>query len=77
MVELINKSNYTFDDISSEKYRSYDFVDKVVTIEEPIALAVSKSGHRILDASGKSHYIPYGWKHLYWEVKEGQPHFVK
>jgi len=76
MIELINKSNYDFTDISSEQYRSYEFIDKVIIIKKPAFLAVSKSGHRILDEEGVSHYIPYGWKHLSWKVKEGEPHFV-
>lgn len=75
--DLRNNSKYEFTDISTEEFRIYEFLDYKVKIEEPIALAVSSSGHRILDAGGISHYIPNGWKHLYWEAKYLQPHFVK
>lgn len=61
-------------DISSEKRRTYVFPggDEVAIIL-PSKLNVSASGgHRILDVGGISHYIPSGWIHLYWQVKEGQ-----
>lgn len=76
---LINESDLVFTDIKTEKYRIYQFDNNFsVRIELPIFLNVSKSGgHRILDAQGVSHYIPSGWKHLYWEVFEGKPNFVK
>lgn len=65
-------------DISSELYRQYDFdVQGVVTIINPQWLHVSTSGgHRIVDLEEVCHYIPAGWKHLHWEVKPGEPHFV-
>jgi len=67
----------TFKNISDEQYRVYEFTDGVTKIEEPLLLNVSKSGgHRIFDASGRSNYIPAGWKKLYWVVKEGKPHFA-
>lgn len=76
--DFINDTNYRFADISSESFRVYEFADKTVRIEEPLALSVSQSGgHRIFDASGVSHYVPSGYRHLYWQVKEGKPHFVK
>lgn len=79
-----NESKLEFVDISSEKYRTYVFQSKVstvqtveVTIKEPTHLHVSKSGgHRLLDSSGKSHYIAPGWIHLYWEVYPEAPNFV-
>ena len=65
-------------DISSEQFRVYEFPDKEVRIDNPLMLSVSKSGgHRIFDAQGVSHYVPTGYRHLYWKVKKGQPHFVK
>jgi hypothetical protein len=77
-VELRNKSKYEFVDISSEVYREYIWPDgKTVLINYPTHLAVSASGHRLLSADGFSHYIPYGWIHLRWIVKEGSPNFVK
>lgn len=73
-----NDTNNKFADISSELYRVYEFADKNVRIDEPLALSVSQSGgHRIFDASGISHYVPSGYRHLFWQVKDGQPHFVK
>jgi hypothetical protein len=81
MIELRNESKNNFVDISSEEYRVYTFAYEgnlsEVKISEPLYLAVSNSGHRILDNSGISHYIPKGWFHLSWKAKEGEPHFVK
>jgi len=76
-MELINKSAHEFTDISSEEYRTYRFVDGSFTINRPLSLSVSPSGgHRVFDASGRSHYIPTGWIHLEWMAKAGQPNFV-
>jgi len=73
-----HKTSFNWDDISSELYRVYEFSDKKITIDEPLLLSVSQSGgHRIFDTSGVSHYIPSGYRHLYWQVKDGQPNFVK
>lgn len=64
-------------DISSEQYRTYVFSDAEIEIIAPIALNVSRSGgHRIFDNSGRSHYIPKGWRHLSWKALPDQPHFV-
>lgn len=72
------KTDHKWTDITSERYRVYEFVDKEVKIEAPVALSVSKSGgHRIFDNFGKSHYVAPGWKHLYWEVEDEAPYFVK
>lgn len=59
-----------------EVRRTYLFPggEKVV-IEGPQFLIVSDNGHRIQDAAGISHYIPYGWIHLFWENK-GDRSFV-
>ena len=67
-----------FTDISSELYREYRFGNgEKVRIEAPYWLNVSESGgHRIIDLSGKSHYIPPRWIHLYWEVGKGEYNFV-
>jgi hypothetical protein len=71
-------TTHKWTDISSEMYRVYEFPDKDVRIEEPLFLSVSQSGgHRIWDSFGISHYIPSGYRHLYWQVKDGQPNFVK
>lgn len=81
MVEFKNESAYDFVDISSETYRTYEYIEdgiKVpIRIEQPLKLSVSSNGHRLFDASGVSHFMPKGWKHLYWEVKKGAPNFVK
>jgi len=83
--ELKNESESEFTSIESEKYRIYRYESQYhlgyffeVTIQRPVAISVSSSGgHRVADADGKCHYIPWGWRHLYWEPKEGQNHFVK
>ena len=50
------------------KVRHYRFPNnEIVTIHEPKFLIVSDNGHRIFDTKGVSHYIPYGWIHLWWE----------
>lgn len=79
-MELRNESQYEFIDISSEEYRIYSFPGNsadIITINEPQYLAVSENGHRILDNTGASHYVPKGWILLSWKAKEGKPHFVK
>lgn len=67
-----------FIDISGEKFRRYTFPgEEYIYILDPQWLHVSRSGgHRILDKKGISHYIPQGWIHLEWKVKDGRPHFV-
>jgi hypothetical protein len=74
-----NESGLEFTDISSETYRQYEYSNgKIVRIDEPLRLHVSKSGgHRLFDSSGVSHYIPKGWVRLQWKAREGKPHFVK
>lgn len=73
-----NESGLEFRDISTEKYRTYDWLDgSKITITNPVYLNVSDNGHRVFDRLGISHYIPKGWRHLYWEVFDGQPNFVK
>ena len=77
-MEFKNGTNLKFVDISSEEYREYNFGDKgAIRINKPLRLNVSKNGHRVFDESGTSHYIPMGWIGLHWEVREGQPNFVK
>lgn len=74
---ITNNKSLKFNSLESEQFRVYSFANgSNITIEEPIALNVSKSGgHRVLDKAGISHYIPSGWNHLYWKVKDGQPAF--
>lgn len=73
-----NATELKFADISTEVYRTYIYPGgEMVRIDNPTHLNVSKNGHRILDGQGVSHYMPQGWIHLFWEVKEGEPNFVK
>lgn len=74
-----NASGLEFIDISSEIWREYTFLGgETVRIDGPLRLNISESGgHRIFDASGISHYIPTGWIHLKWMVKDSEPNFVK
>ena len=73
-----HETDHKWSNISSEQYRVYQFNDKDIRIDEPLLLSVSQSGgHRIFDAFGVSHYIPGGYRHLFWQVKTGAPHFVK
>lgn len=78
---FVNQTDHKFKDISTERYRTYVFPCSTgavnINIDEPVALNVSRSGgHRVIDASGTSHYIPKGWIHLHWDVKEGEANFV-
>jgi hypothetical protein len=73
-----NASNLEFCDISSETSRTYEFANGgSVTIKNPLLLHAGKSGSaRIFDAQGVSHYIPAGFCHLHWTVRDGKPNFV-
>lgn len=76
-MEFKNQSGLDFIDISSEKWRKYEFSGgATIVILEPQKLHVSDNGHRIFDSSGVSHYIPMSWIHLSWEAKKGSPNFV-
>ena len=72
-----NESGLDFKDISSEVECTYTFPSgQQVRVEGPQRLNVSASGgHRIYAADG-CHYVPAGWVHLRWTVKEGAAHFV-
>jgi len=75
---LGDKINVSFDDISSESYRVYHYPGgETIVIVKPIALAVTKGGHRLFDALGECHYIAQGWLQITWKVKPGEAHFVK
>ena len=77
--EFKNATDLEFVDISSEQWREYQFLGgEKIRISAPLKLNVSENrGHRIFDANGISHYIPAGWIHLKWKVKNGAPNFVK
>lgn len=61
-------------DISMELFREYVFPGgERVKVDAPTTLMVSDNGHRVGDVHGISHYIPYGWIHLYWHNKPDRP----
>lgn len=74
-----NDSGLEFKLIGTERRRTYEWADGYkLTIEYPQYLNVRPSGgHRILDAEEVSHYIPTGWRHLYWTVQGTSANFVK
>ncbi|MBD3260649.1 MAG: hypothetical protein GF334_03060 [Candidatus Altiarchaeales archaeon] len=77
-IKLRNGTDHEFTDISSETFRVYHFPGgETVQIFSPQYLNVGRSGHRVLDGFGYSHFIPKGWTRLTWKVKEDQPHFVR
>ena len=73
-----NTSPISFKSLSDEHYRVYEYPDgSNVRIIDPMYLNVSASGgHRVYTADGISHYIPSGWNHLWWEVREHCSHFA-
>lgn len=76
--DFINKGSNVFIDIDTEIKRTYLFPSGLeIVIKNPLKLCVKENGHRVWDANNVSHYIPKGWVHLYWEVKDGCPNFVK
>ena len=76
--DFINEGTEEFIDIDSERVRMYTFPGgEIVRIDNPLKLCVKPNGHRVWDGQGRSHYIPTGWIHLVWTVKEGKPNFVK
>lgn len=75
MLEFRNASSKKFQSLESELARTYKFPDGEVIIENPLWINVGPGGHRVFDAQGVSHYIPKGWIHLSWTVKDGKPHF--
>jgi len=61
-----------FKSVSDEKYRVYEFADMQVRIDKPLWLNynVKSGGHRVFDSNKICHYIPAGWKHLYWDSSD-------
>ena len=79
-MELNNAGSYEFFKVDTEEFRVYDWLDgMILRIDNPMYVSVNpkNGGHRVLDNAGISHYIPSGWRHLWWKAKEGCPHFVK
>lgn len=72
------KPGFDFDSLADEQYRVYEWADgSAIRLDNPSKLNVSKSGgHRVYTMDGISHYIPSGWNHLWWKVREGCPHFA-
>ena len=74
-------SGRDWSDISSERFRCYEFGDDgeetvEVIIAEPQFISVSEKGHRVVDRFGFCHYVPDGWNRLVWQVRDGAPHFT-
>jgi len=85
---LLGKDGFYYDaefvNIGFELFRSYLFPaentsdgrvkqESIVRIDNPKWLYVAPSGsQRIIDKHGRSHYIPYGWTHLWWKVEDGK-----
>ena len=82
-IELYNKTDLKFTDISSEEYRIYTFLStngnlSQIKITDPQWLNVSETGgHGIVNSVDECVYIPTGWISIHWIPKEGRPHFVK
>ena len=45
-------------DISFEKWREYDFGNRVYRIENPKQLYIGTTTHRVVDANGITHCVP-------------------
>lgn len=77
-MDLRNSTEHKFTDISSEEWREYKTPFGTYRIENPVQLATTENGHRVLDAAGVSHYVDIRQGFfLSWKAKEGKPHFVK
>ena len=64
-IRIADSVSLNFDDISSEMYRTYHYADgSTVTYLEPIALAITKGGHRLITADGECHYILTTWQRI-------------
>lgn len=87
---VVGTQPLTFSDLTDEAWREYTFPSGAkVRIENPVGLHVTKKPggdtHRIIqrvqEAGSftfveRSHYIPAGWIHLEWQVKDGKPPFA-
>lgn len=45
-------------DVSAEAWREYDFAGRVYRIDDPVALIIGKTTHRIIDSNGIVHLVP-------------------
>lgn len=77
--DIRNETEYNFTNIESEKRREYDFGNVDVRIDDPVGIAVSDNGHRLVDSSGICHYVGFSHGGFYfnWKPYDGEPHFVK
>lgn len=78
-MKLINNTEIEFTDISSEQWREVLYSNgNIDRIDSPLYLGNSETTLRILDAEGVS-WIIFKDKidRIKFQVKEGQPHFVK
>lgn len=79
-IVMINGTDLSFNDITTERFREYQFPNgKTYRIEQPLAINVSSTGgHRVFSADGVSHYVQpkEGWA-IKWKAHKGQPNFVK
>jgi len=77
-MKFINLSERDFVSIVHEEYRCYSWCDGTgdILFNDPVLLSVSNSGHYIVTADYVCHFIPYGWRELYWKPKKNQPHFL-
>ena len=75
--EFINTSNIEFVDISTEEWREYIYQGGFrLRIDNPIKLAVMKSGsHRLWDGTN-SFWVKPGFMAIIWKAKPGLPHFT-
>ena len=72
-----NESGYEFRDLSNERVREYHFMDKILRIDEPLALYISEScGQRIISKRGRCLYIPSGFLWIEWRCYDDKPHFT-
>jgi hypothetical protein len=57
---LLQRSDFAVEakDISSEKWREYDFAGRVYRIANPRTLYIGKTSHRVVDAEGIVHCAP-------------------
>ena len=76
-ITIRNTTPLPFRELVGEVWRRYTFPDNtVVTVNAVRYLAVVDNGnHFLLDATGRSHFIPSGWNHLEWTVEPDAPHF--
>lgn len=78
--DLRNNTEHQFIDISTEQYRIYynPAGEVLIHIAEPVALAVSPSGHRVLDSEGVAFWINTDdFSVVEWKSYDGAPHFIK